>query len=117
MTVYSPADFEAITYDLDHVPDQAEIHPDDPMMTWLGSLDAEVQLVGTRRRYKVGITLGEESNNAIGIDIWTITNTAKENLGKHCRRNGEIDVTLGVLRFRAKLLQPHANQVRSDHQE
>ena len=109
MTVYSPPDFEAITYDLDHVPDQAEIHPDDPFMTWLGGFDAEIRLVGTRRRYKVLVNLGEESTNAIGIAIWTISETAKENLDKHCRRSGQIDVTLGVLRFRATLIQSQAN--------
>ena len=104
MTVYSPPDFEAITYDLDHVPDQSEIHPDDPHTTWLGPLDAEIRLAGTRRRYKVGMLLGEESKDAIGISIWTITDTANENVAKHCQRNGQIDVTLGMLRFRATLI-------------
>jgi hypothetical protein len=69
-------------------------------------MDAEIRLIGTRRRYKVGMTLDEESANAIGIAIWTITDTAKKNLGNHCQCAGQIDVTLGVLRFRATLLQP-----------
>lgn len=103
MTVYETPDFEAEVLDLDHVPDQREIYLDD-LRHVLGPMDAEVHLVGTRRKYKVGIEIGEENDGSIGAAIWTLTEIANENLAEHAQDGGTLKVILGAITFTARII-------------
>lgn len=103
MTVYTTPDFEAEALDLDHVPDQREIYPDEPLHI-IGPMDAQVQLVGSRRKYKVGIQVGEEDDGGIGAALWTLTDVANENLAEHAQDGGTLKVTLGAMTFTARLI-------------
>jgi hypothetical protein len=103
MTVYTTPDFEAEALDLDHVPERHEIYPDD-LTQIVGPQDAEVRLVGTRHKYKVGIQVGEEDDGSIGASIWTLTEVANENLAEHAQNGGILEVTLGAISFTARII-------------
>ena len=105
MTVYIEPDFEIEALDLDHAPDRREICPDDDTH-WLDlwDADAEVRLVGTRRKYKVAIGFYELDSGGIGASIWTSTDTANENLVAHANAEGKLKVTVGVISFSATII-------------
>jgi hypothetical protein len=103
MTVYIEPDFEIEALDLSHVPDQKEIYPDDDTY-WLDPFDAELRLVGTRRKYRVGIRIYEVDGGTIGAKIWTSSDTANENLVDHAKAEGKLKVTVGLISFSANIV-------------
>lgn len=103
MTVYETPDFEAEALDLDHVQQRHEIYPND-LTQIVGPQDATIRLVGTRRKYKVGIQLGEEDDGSIGAAIWTLTESTNENLAEHAEDGGTLKVTLGAITFTARII-------------
>jgi hypothetical protein len=102
MTVYYPPDFEAEVLDLDYVPDEREFFPDD---SWhrLGGYDGDVKLVGTRRKYKCLIRIGQDPTGMVGIDILTVTDRARECLAEHAEQHGLLKVTIGAITFTASI--------------
>lgn len=103
MTIYTTPDFEIEALDLDHVPDQREIDPGGDT-NWRGPLNAELRLVGTRRKYQVGIQIGDDDDGTIGASIWTITDTANENLAAHAEDGGLLKVIIEAINFRARII-------------
>ena len=102
MTIYIPPDFLADALDLDHVPDEFELFPDDPVH-WIDSNPAKIDLLGTRRRYSVGVSFGDDSDGRVGIAIWTATDTANQNLARHAEDDGILRVSVGAVTFSARL--------------
>ena len=102
MTVYIPYDFLADALDLDHVPDEFELFPDDPVH-WIDSNPAKIYLLGTRRRYSVGVSFGDDPDGRVGIAIWTASDTANQNLARHAEDDGILRVTVGAVTFSARL--------------
>jgi len=104
MTVLYTPDFEAEALDLDHIPDEDEMYPGKSIHV-IGPLDAEVRLVGTRRRYQVALWWygGEAHLDGIPVNIWTGTEAANNGLSAHAAQGRLLKVILGAVTFTARL--------------
>ena len=104
MTVLYTPDFEAEALDLDDIPDETEMYPGESIHV-IGPLDAELRLVGTRRRYKVALWWhgGEGHFDGIPVNIWTLTEAANLGLSEHAERGRLLKVILGAVTFTARL--------------
>jgi hypothetical protein len=103
MTVLEITDFEAEALDLEEIPDQDEIYPDQQGHV-IGPLEAELRLVGTQRKYKVCLWWDWDGlYDGIGINIWTLTDAANAGLAEHAEDRRLLKVILGAVQFTARL--------------
>ena len=103
MTTYPIPHFEGVAIGLDRVPQEFELFPDAETIS-LGAYDAEIRLIGTRRRYKIELMLSEIAiEHGSPISVWTFTKTAANNISAHAKSGGQFQITVGTLTFEARI--------------
>ena len=103
MTVIPTPHFVAEVLDLDDIPEQPEVAPNDRFGD--GGINyAELRLVGTRRRYKINFWWDSESYpGRVGVHICTLTNAAYAGIAEHAGNGGLLKVVMGDVTFSARV--------------
>lgn len=111
MTVIPVPDFEAEALDLDDIPEPPAA---DPNFHDCGAFlrDAELRLIGTRRRYRVGAWWDwEETHRDLGISFSTATDAAIGGIAEHAARGGLFKVFLDDVTFTARVIKCRVGDV------